>query len=50
MKKYENKLIDVIVEQTIQLEITRLKNKELTSLVHQLVEKLKRYEPTFIHK
>ena len=45
MKENNDKLIEIIVEQAVQLEIVRLKNKELSLLVRELAEQLVKYAP-----
>lgn len=46
MKEQNDKLIEIIVEQAVQLEIARFKNKELTALVEKLAQQLLKYDPT----
>lgn len=46
MKGQNDKLIDIIIEQAVQLEISRLKNKELSILVERLSEQLLKFDPT----
>ena len=40
MNECNDKLIEIIIEQAVQLEIARFKNKELTSLVDKLGHQL----------
>ena len=46
MKKPQDKLIEVIVEQAVQLEIARIRNVELTSLVIELASQLEQFSST----
>ena len=45
MKEQNNKFIEIIIEQAVQLEIARLKNYELSCLVEKLAEQLVQYDP-----
>ena len=47
MKEQNNKFIEIIIEQAVQLEIARLKNYELSCLVEKLAEQLVQYDPAF---
>ena len=46
MKKPQDKLIEIIVEQAVQLEIARIRNVELTSLVIELASQLEQFSST----
>lgn len=46
MKIPQDKLIEIIVEQAVQLEIARIRNVELTSLVRELASQLAQFSST----
>lgn len=46
MNEQNDKLIEIIVEQAVQLEIARLRNSELTSLIRKLAGQLEQFRST----
>lgn len=49
MKEQNDKLIEIIIEQAVQLEIAKFKNKELSALVEKLAQQLLKYDSTYLN-